>query len=228
VALAVLLVEIDLEVISLQFWVGTLLSGAAVGLGIGFAGVALFRKLKRPKVKNWFFFGWAYLAYLIGLALGTSAIAVTMAAALVVAAYGFSIGLWLRESDIPLPSKTPLFFYLTAGVWILLGWQAHTTVDPSSLPGILAALVVITAGILVLRRVVPVSEGDGRWSDLFRKETGVLLLLFGGILFWPRQALLTTLSVEIALAAALLLIILLKELLKPLFDMLGVELSWPQ
>ena len=227
VALAVLLVEIDLEVVSLQFWVGTLLSGVAVGLAVGFAGIALYRRLRLPQLKNWFFFGWAYLAYLTGLALGTSAIAVTLATALVVAAYGFSIGLWLRGTDIPLPSRTPLFFYLTAGVWILLGWQTHTSVDTGSLPGILAALVVITAGILVLRRVIPVSSGDNRWSHLLRKETGILLLLFGGILFWPRQALLTTISVEIALAASLLLIILLRELLKPLFEMMGIELSWP-
>ena len=228
VALAVLLVEIDLEVISLQFWVGTLLSGVAVGLAIGFAGIALYRRLRLPQLRNWFFFIWAYLAYLTGLALGTSAIAVTLAAALVVAAYGFSIGLWLRGSDIPRPSNTPLFFYLTAGVWILLGWQTHTSVDIGSLPGILIALVVSTAGTLVLRRVIPIAEGDPRWFDLIRKETAFLLLLFGSILFWPRQALLTTISVEIALAASLLLIILLKELLKPLFDMLGVELSWPQ
>lgn len=227
VALAVLLVEIDLEVISLQFWVGTLLSGIAVGLAIGFAGIALYRRLKIPRLKNWFFFGWAYLAYLTGLALGTSAIAVTLAAALVVAAYGFSIGLWLRGSDIPLPAKTPPFFYLTAGVWILLGWQTHTSIDVSSLPGILAALVVTTAGLLVLRRTIPVSPEVNLWSNLLRKETGILLLLFGSILFWPRQALLTTISVEIALAAALLLIILLRELLKPLFEMMGVELSWP-
>ena len=227
VALAVLLVEIDLEVISLQFWVGTLLSGIAVGLAIGFAGIALYRRLKIPRLKNWFFFGWAYLAYLTGLALGTSAIAVTLAAALVVAAYGFSIGLWLRGSDIPLPAKTPPFFYLTAGVWILLGWQTHTSIDVSSLPGILAALVVTTVGLLVLRRTIPVSPEVNLWSNLLRKETGILLLVFGSILFWPRQALLTTISVEIALAAALLLIILLRELLKPLFEMMGVELSWP-
>jgi len=227
VALAVLLVEIDLEVISLQFWVGTLLSGAAVGLGIGFAGIALYRRLRLPKLKNWFFFGWAYVAYLTGLVLGTSAIAATLAAALVVAAYGFSIGLWLRGSDIPLPARTPLFFYLTAGVWILLGWQTHTRVDTGSLPGILAALVVITAGILVLRRFLPNSSEDQHWSGLLRQETGILLLLFGSILFWPRQALLSTISVEIALAAALLLIILLRELLKPLFEVVGIELSWP-
>ncbi len=228
VALAVLLVEIDLEVVSLQFWVGTLLSGIAVGLAIGFTGIALYRRLKLPQLRAWVFFVWAYLAYLTGLALGTSAIAVTLAAALVVAAYGFSIGIWLRGSDIPRPSNTPLFFYLTAGVWILLGWQTHTSVDIGSLPGILTALVVITAGSLALRRVLPIIEGNTRWSDLIRKETAVLLLLFGSILFWPRQALLSTISVEIALAASLLLIILLKELLKPLFDMLGVELSWPQ
>jgi hypothetical protein len=67
---------------------------------------------------------------------------------------------------------------------------------------------------------------EDRWIRLLRKETGVLLLLLGGILFWPQQAFLTTISVEIALLAALFLIILLRVSIKTLFELIGVQFSW--
>jgi len=226
IALVVLLVEIDLAFISLQSWLGTLASGIAVGVSMGFLGIYLFRKFKQLKWKNIFFFAWTYLAYLVGIAFQTSAIATTMAAALVVSTYGFSIGLWLRQKDVPVPSNIPFFFFLSSGIWILLGWQAHTSAEPSSLNGILPVLAVITISILVIRKIAPIST-ERRWVRLLRKETGVLLLLIGSILFWPRQAFLSTISVEIALVAAVLLIFLLRASIKPLFDLLGIQLSWP-
>jgi hypothetical protein len=226
VTLVVLLVEIDLALVSLQLWLGTLASGTAIGIAVGFFGIYLFRRLKQLKWKNTFFFAWAYVAYLAGLAFETSAIATTLAAALVVSTYGFSIGLWHRQKDIPVPSNFPFFFYLSAGIWITLGWQAHTVLDPVNLNGILPALAVITISILVIRRIAPIST-ENRWARLLRKETGVFLLLFGSVLFWPQEAFLTTISVEIALAAAVFLIVLLRFSIEPLFDLIGVQLSWP-
>jgi len=226
ITLVVLLEEVDLAVVSLQLWLGTLASGTAIGIGLGFFGIYLFRKLKQFKWKNAFFFAWAYVAYLVGIVFETSAIATTLAAALVVSTYGFSIGLWLRQKDIPVPSNTPFFFYLSAAVWLALGWQAHTVLDPTSLYGIFAALVVITLSVLIIRRVSPISSED-RWRRLIRKETSAFLLLLGSVLFWPQQAFLSTISVEIALGAAVFLIILIRYSIKPIFDLLGVQLSWP-
>ena len=226
ITLVVLLEEIDLALVSLQLWLGTLASGTAIGIGLGFLGIYLYRKFKQFKWKNAFFFGWAYVAYLVGIALETSAIATTLAAALVVSTYGFSIGLWLRQKDIPVPSNTPFFFYLSASVWLALGWQAHTVLDPTSLYGIFAALAVITLSILIIRRVSPISS-ENRWRRLIRKETSAFLLLLGSVLFWPQQAFLSTISVEIALGAAVFLIILIRYSIKPIFDLLGVQLSWP-
>ena len=226
IALVVLLVEIDLAVLSLDFWLGTLISGVAVGIAVGFIGIFLFRKLKQFKWKNYFFFGWAYAAYLAGIVFETSAIATTLAAALVVATYGYSTGLWSSGKEIPVPSNTPIFFYLAAGVWLTLGWQAHTVVDLESLAGIPAVLAAITIGILINRKISPISS-ENRWLRLLRKETSVLLLLVGSLLLWPRQAFLTTISVEIALAAALFLIILLRSSIKPIFEFFDIQFSWP-
>ncbi|MGD2027814.1 MAG: hypothetical protein PVI99_08360, partial [Anaerolineales bacterium] len=226
IALVVLLVEIDLAVVSLRFWLRNLVSGAAIGFALGFLGIYLYRKLRKSAWKNHFFFAWAYLAYLAGFVFGTSALATTLAAALVVAVYGFSIGLWYTSKSIPVPANTPFFFYLASVVWITLGWQAHTAVDVTALGGILAAMAVITIGILVARRIAPIST-ENRGLRLVRKEIRVLLLLFGSVLFWPKDAFLTTVGVEIALAAAVLLIILLRYSIQPIFDLMGVQLSWP-
>ncbi len=226
ITLVILLVEIDLEVVSLQLWLGTLASGTAIGIAVGFAGIYLYRKLKPFKWKNAYFFLWAYAAYLIGLAFDTSAVATTMAAALVVSTYGYSIGLWYSRKDIPVPSNVPFFFYLSAGVWITLGWQAHTVLDPVSLYGIFPALGVITLSILIIRAIAPISA-ENRLVRLLRQEIGVFLLLLGSVLFWPQQASLTPIYVEVALGAAVFLIILLRFSIRPIFDLLGVQLSWP-
>jgi len=226
ITLVVLLVEIDLALVSIRLWLGTLVSGASIGFVIGFLGVFIFRKLRQSKWKNAFFFLWAYIAYLVGLVFGTSVMATTMATALVVSTYGFSIGLWYGKKDVPVPSNFPIFFILSSVVWIMLGWQAHTVLNPTNFYGILPVLAVITASILVVRRLAPISE-ENRWVRLLQKEIGVFLLLIGAVIFWPQEAFLTTVSVEIALATALLLIFLMRVTISPIFDLLGIQLSWP-
>lgn len=226
ITLVVLLTEVDLALVSLRYWLGSLASGAAIGIAVGFIGVAIYRRLRRKRLRNFFFFVWAYLAYLTGLAFDTSAIVTTLAAAQVVSTYGFSIGLWVSRKDIPIPSKFPIFFYLSAGVWMTLGWQAHTIFNPNHLTGIMMALAVVAVSVLVVWKVAPIST-ENRLIRLIRKETGVFLLLFGGAIFWPEQAFLTTISVEIALGAAILLIFLLRFSIQPIFELIGVQLSWP-
>ena len=226
ITLVVLLVEIDLALVSLQLWLGTLASGIAIGIALGFTGIYLYRKFKPFKWKNAYFFGWAYITYLTGFIFDTSAIATTLAAALVVSTYGYSIGLWLNQKDIPVPSNFPAFFFLSSLVWVTLGWQAHIVLDPVSFYGIFPALAAITVGILVIRKIAPVSS-ENRLVRLIRKETGVFLLLFGSVLFWPQEAYLSTINVEIALGAAVFLIVLLRFSIKPIFELIGVELSWP-
>lgn len=226
VALVLLLVEVDLAVVSMRNWLSNLVSGLAVGIALGFIGISLYRKIKRPARKQVFFFAWAYLAYLMGSLMGTSAIAATLAAGLVASTYGYSIGLWYREKSIPVPSNTSFFFYLASFLWVLLGWQAHTRVDVAGLDGILGVMVVIALGMLVVRRIAP-GTSENYWQRLARKVVRSALLLFGGLLFWPREAFLSTISVEIALAAAVVLIVLLRYSLQPIFDMMGVQLSWP-
>lgn len=222
ITLVVLLVEIDVALYSWQIWLGTLASGAAIGIAVGFLGVYLLRKVKSFKWRNAFFFAGAYAAYLTGLLFETSAITTTLASALVISTYGPTTGLWKRRKDIPVPSNFLFFFLLGSAIWVLLGWQAHTSLDPSSLYGIFPALAVIAASIFIIRKLVPIST-ENRMSRLIRKETGVFLLLLGSIIFWPQQAFLSTLSVEIALITAALLILLLRKAINPFLDIIGVD-----
>jgi hypothetical protein len=225
IALAVLLLEIDVAVVSPRPWVGTLIAGVAFGLAVGFTGVTLYRRLSQP-VWRGYFWVLAYLAYLIGLLFGVSPIASTLAAALAVAAYGYSTRLWPSQADLPAPGQTTLFFILGSSVWLLLGWQAHIEVSTVDLSGIAVAMLVITLGILVIRNQVPL-DGMNRWLRLLRKEVRVLLLLMGASFYWPKEAALTALNVEIALAAAVLLIFSMREAIKPIFELFGIKLSWP-
>jgi hypothetical protein len=226
ITLVMLLIEIDLAVISLQYWLGTLASGTAIGFAIGFLGIATFRKYRKLQSKNIFFFAWTYVAYLAGLIFDTSPIATTLAAALIVSTYGYSIGLWYSQKDIPTPSDHPFFFYLSAGLWLILGWQAHSDLAPAALLGILPALAVIAISILIIRLLIPLST-ENRMPRLLRKEGSALLLLLGSMIYWPKEALITTLSVEIALLASIILIVIIRVSLPPLFDLMGIQLSWP-
>jgi hypothetical protein len=225
ISLAVLLLEIDVAVVSPRSWVGTLIAGIAFGLVVGFTGIYFFRRMKQP-VWSGFFIVLAYAAYGVGLIFGVSPITSTLAAALAVATYGYSTRLWPDRDSIPEPGNSTFFFALGSVVWLLLGWQAHTEPAIPGMGGILIAMLVITVGILVIRNQVPLSE-ENRWARLLRKEVRVLLLLVGASLYWPLETTLTAWNVEIALLSAALLLILLRETIKPVFDLFGVELNWP-
>lgn len=225
VALAILLLEIDVAVISPRSWMGTLIAGVAFGLAVGFISLSIYRRLPPPVWRGYFWIT-AYIAYLTGLVFGVSPIATTLATAIVVATYGYSTRLWPTPSDIPAPGQSLAFFTLASIVWLVLGWQAHIQPGATDLTGILAAMVVVTLGIIVIRNQVPLNQ-EKRWSRLVRKEIRVLLLLVGASFFWPLQADLTVLSVEIAILSAVLVIFLLRQSIKPIFDLFGIHLDWP-
>ena len=225
ISLAVLLLEIDVALVSLRPWIGTLLAGVAFGLVVGFTGIYLFQRMKQP-VWSGFFIVLAYTAYGVGLIFGVSPITSTLAAALVVATYGYSTRLWPDKDAIPEPGNSTFFFLLGSGVWLLLGWQAHTEPALPGIGGILIAMVVITVGILVIRNQVPISD-ENRWARFFRKEIRVLLLLVGASLYWPLETTLTAWNVEVALISAAILIVLLRETIKPIFELFGIQLNWP-
>ncbi len=85
ISLVILLTEIDLAIISWRSLFGGFFSGAAIGVALGFTDLALYRKIQSERLKKLYFFFWAYVTYLTSVALETSPIDATLAAAILVA-----------------------------------------------------------------------------------------------------------------------------------------------
>ena len=64
-------------------------------------------------------------------------------------------------------------------------------------------------------------------QSLLRKEGKIFLLLLGVLLLWPLEAVLPLLPLAVALLSALVIIIILRIVIYPIFDMAGIELRWP-
>jgi hypothetical protein len=83
--------------------------------------------------------------------------------------------------------------------------------------------------MLVGRRVAPVSGGTAQSlpQALLRKEGNALLLLSGALFLWPQKVVLDPWPLVVALLAALLALLILRLMLYPVFDLMGIELRLP-
>jgi len=227
--LALLLVEVDMVLYPLRLFLGSLLSGAGLGLFLGFAVVWLVSRFPAVKDRNLFYLGLIYLAYLVGVMIGNSGVTVAIMTGLVVASYSYSVGLWPTKKDWPSPLNKGWIFVLMAGSWLLLGWQAHIPLTTVHVTGIGFVLVAAAFGVLAGRWLAPMPESLGQSlpQALIRKEGKVFLLLLGVLLLWPQEAVLTLIPLAVALLAALVVILILRIVIYQVFDLAGIELRWP-
>jgi hypothetical protein len=227
--LALLLAEVDLTLHSLGSFLGTLFSGAGLGLLLGYSGVRIAFRLPDGEIRNLFCLGLAYLAYLAGVLIGTSGVVTAAMTGLMVAVYGYSAGLWPTTATLPAPLNRRGIFLLMAATWLLLGWEAHVPLIAAHITGIILGIVAAAVGILVGRRVAPVSGGTAQSlpQALLRKKGKVLLLLSGAVLLWPQKVVLDPWPLALALLAALLALLILRLVLNPVFDLMGIELRLP-
>jgi len=130
-ALALLLTEVDVAIHPLGPFLGSLFTGAGLGLLLGYIGVRVAFRLPSGEVRNLFCLGLAYLSYLVGAMPGASGVAAAMTA-LMVAVYGYNLGLWPSMASLPAPLNRKAVFLLLSGIWLLLGWEAHVPLTPSS------------------------------------------------------------------------------------------------
>jgi len=226
-AVALLLAEVDLTLHSVGTWLGTLLSGAGFGLVLGVAAVSIAKRLASSEARNWFFLGVAYVAYLAGVLLDISGIALTLMTGLVAAIYGWHAGVWPGKDSLPSPLNRVWAFWILAGAWLLLGWQAHVPLTAARVAGIGFSLIAVAVGVVAARWLVPPPEGETRspWRRLWLKERRVFLLVGGKLLLWSPDVTLEPLAVIIALVGGALVIGLLRYGLYPFFQILGVELN---
>lgn len=227
--LALLLVEVDVALHPLGSFLGSLLSGAALGLFLGYVGVRLAPRFPPGRARNLFYFGLIYLAYFTGDMIGTSGVMMATMTGLVVASYSHSVGFWPTKEEWPTPLNQGWVFMIMAGTWLLLGWQAHVPLTAVHITGIGLVLVAAAFGVLVGRWLAPMPEASVQPlpQSLFHKEGKIFLLLLGSLLVWPLEAVLTLLPLAVALLAALMIILIVRIVIYQVLDMAGIELRWP-
>ena len=227
--LALLLVEVDVVLHPLRLYLGSLFSGAALGLFLGFIGVRLAPRFPAGKARSLFYLGLIYLAYLGGVMIGTSGITMSIVTGLVVATYSSSRGFWSTKKEWPAPLNNMWVFALMAGAWLILGWQAHVPLTTVHVTGIGFVLVAAALGILASRWLAPMPESLAQPvpEALMRQEGKVLLLLLGVFLMWPQEGILTLVPLAVALFAALVVIFILRIVIYQVFEMAGIKLLWP-
>jgi hypothetical protein len=223
------LAEVDLTLRPVQPFLGSLFSGAALGIGLGSIGVRVALRISIGKSRNHFCLGLAYAAYLIGALPGVSGVAIATMTALTVAIYGFHVGLWSTRTALPMPLSHPRMVLFVAGALLLLGWQADVPLTWDRSTGVGLGFLAAALGMLAGRLLIPVLGAAAR-SDLqmlLWTEGRVFLLLLGTLLLWPQEAVLDPEPFGVALLAALVLLALLHTALKAVFELIGIELQSP-
>lgn len=228
-ALALLLADVDLTLRPIQPFLGSLFSGAALGIGLGSIGVRVALRVSMGKLRNRFCLGLAYAAYLLGAVPGASGVALATMTALTVAIYGYHVGLWPTRTALPMPLSHPRMVLLMAGVLLLLGWQADVSLTWDRATGIGLGLLAAALGVLAGHWLIPMPGAAGRsdFQMLLLMEGRVFLLLLSTLLLWPQEAVLEPEPFGVALLAALVLLALLHTALKAVFELLGIELQSP-
>jgi len=224
-ALAVLLVEVDVTLYpQAQLW-GSLFAGVTLGLILGYVGVRVAFRLQAGDARNYFCIGLAYFAYLAGIVIGASGVVTTTMTGLMVAVYGYNVGLWPSSEEFPAPLNRFGVFVLMAGAFLLLGWQAHVPPTITRIAGIGLGLVAAAVSVLIGRWLVPLPEEATMPlpQALLRKERKVALLMLGTFLLWPSGAVLELWPLAWALLWALVTILGLRIMPYLVFDLFEIE-----
>jgi hypothetical protein len=122
--LALLLAEVDVILHPLGPFLGGLFVGAGLGLLLGYIGVRVALRLPVGEPRNLFCLGLAYLAYLVGAMPSASGVVTAAMTALMIAVYGYNVGLWPTIAALPAPLNRRGIFLVMTGTQLLLGWQA--------------------------------------------------------------------------------------------------------
>ncbi len=224
-ALALLLVEVDVILHAPGSFLANLAGGTTLGLLLGYIGVRVALRLPAGDARNYFCLGLAYVAYLVSLPIGVSAVVTAAMTALMVAVYGYNAGLWPTAATLPAPLNRLGVFALMGGVFLLLGWQAHVPLTITRVAGIGLGLVAAAMGIMIGRWLVPLPEEEALplSQALFRKERKVALLMLGTFLLWPRGAVVELWPLAWALLWALVTVLGLRIMPYLVFDLFEIE-----
>jgi len=214
--LVFLLVETSLALDAPRHYVGSLFSGAGVGMALALLSSKVVKKVS-PKYESLISLGQVYLAYWAALAIGASAIAAALISVVVLAEFH------QRRLDIKGPITGSallddrLTFFVTLGLFIFTAWQTH---QPATLVLWIEAGLGLCIGLLVAflggRMGLPRFE---HLSSAWHSALQLGLFLLGTLTLWPRGPELGPVIIWIALGSAFLLTILATILLAALHDL---------
>ncbi len=224
-ALALLLVEVDITLHPLGKFLGSLFSGAAFGLFLAFVGVRFASLFAPGRIQRIFYLILVYLAYLIGFLLkDISVVAMVVMMSFAIASYSYSAGLWPTKAEHPAPLTHGWILALLSGTWLMLGWQVHVPLSATYIVGTVLGLLAAGLGIFAGRWLSPSSDEPG---SLLHKGWKVFLLILSIILLWPQEAILTPLSLAVALLAAVVVVLILRLIVYEFFMLTEMRQKWP-
>ena len=214
--LVFLLVETSLALDAPMHYVGSLFSGAGVGMALALLSIAVVKKVS-PRYESWISLGQVYLAYWAALAIGASAIASALISVVVFTEF------YQRRLDIKGPITGPalldgrLTFFVALGLFIFTAWQTH---QPATLVLLIEAGLGLCIGLLVTflgrRMGLPRFE---HLSSAWHIALKLGLFLLGTLILWPRGPELGPVIIWIALGSAVFLPVLSAILLAALRDL---------
>ena len=214
--LVFLLVETSFALDAPRHYLGSLFSGAGVGMALALLSIAVVKKVL-PKYESWISLGQVYLAYWTALAIGASAIGAALISVVVFAEF------YQRRLDIKGPITGSvllddrLTFFVVLGLFVFTAWQTY---QPATLVLWLEAGLGLFAGLLVTllgrRMGLPRFE---HLSSAWHSSLQLGLFLLGTLILWPRGPELGPVIIWIALGSAVFLPVLSAILLAALHDL---------
>jgi len=214
--LVFLLVETSIPLEDPKLYLGSLFSGAGVGVALAIISIAVIKKV-HPKYESWILLGQVYLAYWIALALKTSPIASVLISVIVFVEFHYT-----RQGDkeatiTPARLDNRLPFFILLILFIFTAWQSHQPVTLIQWFEVILGLCVGLLVALIGQRIgVPRFE---YLSSNWRSALKLGIFLFGILLLWPHGSELKLVLIWVALGMATFLPVLSAILLAALRDL---------
>jgi hypothetical protein len=213
--LLILLVETSLPLDEPSIYIGSLFSGAGIGIILAVVSIIVMKKVPSTYMR-WIFLGQAYLAYWIAFALKASPIAAVLISVIVFIEFYLTrsdrkeINLSLSRFDNRFP------FYILLALFIFTAWQTH---QPIALVQWIEVVLGLFVGLFVtfFGQRIAVHRFE-HLSSNWRNSLKLGLFLFGLLLLWPRGPELKPVIILVALGMAVFLPVLSMMLLAVLHD----------
>lgn len=203
VAIIFLLLEVEAAVQSPNQYIGGIFSGIFFGLISALLGLYLIKRIP-ARWHSWIGIGQVYIAYWISFFAGVSAVSAALVSVLIFIWLNRYLRLGLHERTPFAPLNTWLGFIGILGLFLVLGWESHTSISTliliEVLIGTLVGLIITWLGI---RLKIPAFQA----KQPFRLTAlRISSLLLPTLLIWPRDLIQEPVQLAAAIGIAILVI----------------------